>query len=339
MTGKPLTDDWRSWLRLNVARGCLKESLYDKCVKEQGFSSEEVRTVLEETTGKKQDNTKETKEEDETTSLQGSFSKPLNNGWKEWLRLQLDQGAPKEELFLRCVQEQLNLDEVSQALGGYRARTYEPPRLPKPEFTKRTFTPRAWKLDTDLLEIYEIPNFLTSEECHRVIQAIDSGVLQQSVVTRGPADSRTSRTCHLRIEAPDGIAMQVEQKLRMLMGPHHDPTCAETLQGQRYGVGDYFHAHTDWFTPNTDEYETHCQVGGQRTWTIMVYLNNVDEGGGTKFENILREFVPSRGTALAWNNLDADSRTPNPWTLHEAMPVTNGTKYVLTKWYRERPMV
>jgi hypothetical protein len=28
---------------------------------------------------------------------------------------------------------------------------------------------------------------------------------------------------------------------------------------------------------------------------------------------------------------------PNPFTLHQGMPVIAGLKYIITKWYRERP--
>ena len=40
---------------------------------------------------------------------------------------------------------------------------------------------------------------------------------------------------------------------------------------------------------------------------------------------------------LAWCNLDGQGR-PNYATLHSGMKVYRGTKYVITKWYRERPM-
>lgn len=36
---------------------------------------------------------------------------------------------------------------------------------------------------------------------------------------------------------------------------------------------------------------------------------------------------------MAWNNLGADGQ-PNPATLHEALPVIRGLKYVITKWFR-----
>jgi prolyl 4-hydroxylase len=31
--------------------------------------------------------------------------------------------------------------------------------------------------------------------------------------------------------------------------------------------------------------------------------------------------------------------SPNPWTQHSGQPVEAGTKYIVTKWFRERPFV
>ena len=57
--------------------------------------------------------------------------------------------------------------------------------------------------------------------------------------------------------------------------------------------------------------------------------------GETVFADLERPFTPVAGMALAWNNLRSDG-SPNPHTLHEAMPVKQGKKYVITKWFRER---
>ncbi len=111
---------------------------------------------------------------------------------------------------------------------------------------------------------------------------------------------------------------------------------SEPMQGQRYDIGEYFKAHTDWFAPGTNEFDKHTRRGGQRTWTVMVYLNNVEAGGETRFERIGRDFRPVAGLGLAWNNLKADG-SPNAATLHEALPVLQGRKYVITKWFREKP--
>ena len=46
--------------------------------------------------------------------------------------------------------------------------------------------------------------------------------------------------------------------------------------------------------------------------------------------------TPRAGNLLAWNNLDAIGE-PNSYSLHQGMPVTEGVKYIITKWHRERP--
>lgn len=191
---------------------------------------------------------------------------------------------------------------------------------------------RAWRLATELVQLYEIPQLASAEECRTLIGLIESS-LQPSTVTHGPQDYRTSRTCHLgRLESP--LVAQLDARLAALVGV--DPACSEPLQGQCYDPGQYFRAHTDWFAPGTAEHEEHCRVGGQRTWTVMVYLNTVLEGGETCFPQVGRAYTPIRGFGLAWNNLQVDG-SPNPHTLHEALPVREGRKWVITKWFRERP--
>ena len=60
------------------------------------------------------------------------------------------------------------------------------------------------------------------------------------------------------------------------------------------------------------------------------------EGGETFFPSAGIKVTPRAGNLLIWNNMDADGH-PNPASLHQGMPVLAGTKYVITKWYRERP--
>jgi len=80
-----------------------------------------------------------------------------------------------------------------------------------------------------------------------------------------------------------------------------------------------------------------ASVQGNRTWTFMVYLNHVMEGGGTKFFAIDKVIQPKVGMAVVWNSLYPDG-VVNPDTLHAGLPILQGQKYVITKWFRECPL-
>lgn len=269
--------------------------------------------------------------------------RPLSDDWRDWLRLNRDRGCDRAVLYRRAADEGFDPMAIALELGAPEL-VLSPSEvvaaaeqgfwqaMARAPLTDPDHWPRAWRLDTDRAQIYDIPDLLSPDECAGVITAIDAALVP-STVTRGPSDYRTSRTCHLA-SADAALAAALDARFAALIGV--DPALAEPLQGQRYDPGQYFKAHTDWFAPGTAEYEEHTGLGGQRTWTVMVYLNNVEAGGETVFARIGRRFTPLAGLALAWNNLLVDG-SPNPATLHEAMPVERGCKYVITKWFRAEP--
>src|SRR3546814_16205922 len=67
-----------------------------------------------------------------------------------------------------------------------------------------------------------------------------------------------------------------------------------------------------------------------------IYMNLPVAGGATRFNAIDKTIHPETGKLLAWNNRRPDGLL-NPATLHHGMKVRSGTKYIITKWFRERP--
>lgn len=195
--------------------------------------------------------------------------------------------------------------------------------------------PNAWKLDTPLVQIYEVPEFLTPAECDRTISIINSNLTQSGVSGGSPSTYRTSRTGHIEEVDPDW-ARFLDYKMAAVLGV--DPRFSEGIQGVRYDKEQYFKEHCDWFDEvrYDEEEDSALEQLGQRTWTFMVYLNDVIKGGETKFRRLNRTFVPRRGSAVVWNNLYPDGHG-NPFTNHEAMPILEGHKYVITKWFRSKP--
>ncbi|HSG34007.1 MAG TPA: 2OG-Fe(II) oxygenase [Sphingomonadaceae bacterium] len=189
------------------------------------------------------------------------------------------------------------------------------------------------KVPTDRIEMFTLPGFLPKELCEGLMRLIDENRRPSTIAdANGDQYFRTSETCDLAPDLPEVIELE-----RLLFALNRiDPVHGEPVQGQRYEVGQEFKAHTDYFQPDGVDFEKYCSVAGQRTWTFMVYLNTVTAGGATRFKVINKTFQPKQGTLVCWNNRRPDLSC-NAATLHHAMKVRKGLKYVITKWYRERP--
>jgi prolyl 4-hydroxylase len=183
------------------------------------------------------------------------------------------------------------------------------------------------------LELYIVRHFLDPDLCRQLIERIDTKRRPSEIADDiGDAHFRTSETCDLG--EPDPAVAKANEAIDALLGL--PPSLGEPLQGQRYAPGQEFKPHTDTFEPTGADFFLHCAERGNRSWTAMIYLNEPEEGGATRFKAIGKIVQPETGKLLAWNNLLPDGR-PNPATLHQGMKVRLGTKYILTKWYRERP--
>ena len=185
---------------------------------------------------------------------------------------------------------------------------------------------------SDRIDLFALRQFLTPAECGGLIAQIDANRRPSTIAdANGDAYFRTSETCDF--DHADRLVVALGAKLAWISGI--DPAYGEPLQGQRYGIGQEFKAHTDYFDVDGADFEKFCTTSGQRSWTFMIYLNDVSAGGGTRFPELGRTFRPAQGALLAWNNRLPDG-SGNPATLHQGMAVRKGAKYVVTRWYRER---
>jgi prolyl 4-hydroxylase len=184
------------------------------------------------------------------------------------------------------------------------------------------------------LDLFILRGFIDEKDCAALCALIDGNRRPSTIADdQGIASFRTSETCDLDPAHP--LSAQVRTRLSELTGipANH----GEPLQGQRYAPGQEFRPHTDTFNPNGADYYFHCAEAGQRSWTAMLYLNQPEDGGATRFKVIGKTIQPETGKLILWNNLLPDG-SPNQATLHQGMKVRRGTKYVLTQWYRQRPI-
>ena len=270
----------------------------------------------------------------------------IDDSWKEWIRLNRSRGCDIDGIFRILVDHGFDYDQVRDELGCEPTKPLDQIENPlagenqtDDSFLDGTTDPEgprvvlgnALQVQTDEAEIFVVEDFLNATECDQLIELIRSKLRASTIVTPNNEDPnfRTSRTCDL-CNLGDELVKDVDQRICKYLGIN--PTYSEGIQGQYYNVGEEFKAHTDAF--GESELESQDRGQGQRTFTCMVYLNDVEKGGGTRFVNLDHTEVPKAGKLLIWNNLGADNRE-NSFTMHHGMPVESGFKAVITKWFRE----
>jgi prolyl 4-hydroxylase len=124
----------------------------------------------------------------------------------------------------------------------------------------------------------------------------------------------------------DAVVAQLVKRIAAIAGL--PPAHAEPLGVLRYGPGQEYRPHYDYYTDDRHQ--------AQRVATVFVYLNHVEEGGGTDFPRLGVKVDPARGKAVKFLNCDAEAK-PNPETLHAGLPVIRGEKWLATLWFWDRP--
>ena len=222
----------------------------------------------------------------------------------------------------------LNNEDIDWILAACNFKT-KPKDLDYSTFYNNQICSIATPITTEKAQIYCIENFLTPIDCKLLIGVIEQDAKRAKTVS-GISDKRTSSLSSLRyMDHP--FYLSIERKLTDLMDLH--PYQGETIQGQRYEIGEFYKAHFDSFSKDIANIEDFIVWQGDRTWTNMIYLNDVEKGGETNFPDLKIKIKTKRGMLLAWNNLKTDG-SRNVLTKHEALPPESGKKYIVTKWWR-----
>ncbi|OQV15947.1 Prolyl 4-hydroxylase subunit alpha-2 [Hypsibius exemplaris] len=145
-------------------------------------------------------------------------------------------------------------------------------------------------------------------------------------------------TAHYRISKSawlnskdDRVVELINQRIGMLTGLDMD--YAEELQIANYGIGGHYEPHFDF--ARKAESKAFTSLGmGNRVATFLLYMTDVEAGGGTVFPRLNLSLWPKKGSAAFWYNLykngEGDLRTR-----HAACPVLSGVKWVSNKWIHE----
>jgi prolyl 4-hydroxylase len=188
--------------------------------------------------------------------------------------------------------------------------------------------------------VVTLARVLGDEECERLI-ALAAPRLRRSTVTdpqtgtNVAADHRNSDGMFFRLREEPFIA-QLDERFSTLMNCPVEN--GEGLQVLRYGPGGQVRPHFDFLVPSNATNSESIARSGQRLSTLIVYLNDVLEGGETVFPEIGLSVVPRRGDALYFEYTNSRVQVDLK-TAHGGAPVGRGEKWVVTKWMRARRFV
>jgi prolyl 4-hydroxylase len=176
-----------------------------------------------------------------------------------------------------------------------------------------------------------ISAFLSPAECRYLIER-SAGLMQPATVV----DPRTGNLVRDPIRLTSAASFPFVQEDPALHAINRRIAAAtnttyeqgEPLQVLRYNRGDQYKLHSDALPPDSSS---------QRTITLIVALDVNYTGGETSFPRLGISWRGETGDALIFRNVDGAGE-PDQRVRHCGMPVTRGTKHLLSKWVRCRPL-
>lgn len=179
-----------------------------------------------------------------------------------------------------------------------------------------------------------VENFLTDEECNKIIEIGKPNLVNSLVANpkKNQVDNKVRTSTQYWIHRSKDpllmkIAKRVSDKVKIPIENQ------EKLQILHYDPGQFYKKHYDACIDNTKNCKDDFKRRGPRDITTFIYLNDVNEGGETAFNNVGIKVRPKKGTAIFWRNLDNTKTQRHPCSLHQALP-PKGEKWALTVWSR-----
>lgn len=185
-----------------------------------------------------------------------------------------------------------------------------------------------------------LTHVLDDDECAQLIE-LARGRLRPSTIVdprsgRDVANGQRGSEGMFFRPAENELVARLDERLAELM--NLPLSHGEGLQVLHYPTGAGSDAHFDFLLPTNTSNAASVARSGQRMSTLVVYLNDVPQGGCTSFPSAGWAVAPQRGNALYFEYCNSQGQL-DPASLHASEPVLAGEKWVATKWMRQQPFV
>lgn len=185
--------------------------------------------------------------------------------------------------------------------------------------------------------IYTIDNFLSPEECDHFIK-VSKDKLERALVSGDSkgfvSKGRSGQNCWIP-HNKDTILLGIATRISQLVD--YPLKNAESFQFIYYNEEQKYGCHYDSWKFDKSEKSARClKRGGQRMVTALVYLNDVEEGGDTRFTRLDLNVKPSKGRLLVFHDTLKGTNIVHPLSEHSGTSVIKGEKYAFNLWFRQQ---
>lgn len=275
----------------------------------------------------------------------------MSTSWRNWIAGNLQRGCTQQALIESMLQADFDAAIAANCIACVANDV-----SPEPEPTNNANLP--YQYETSLVaagnsidlfdrsvkvslrvsrpDIVVVDEFMSGEECEQLIEQSRRKLTPSAIVDPRTgkfqviADRSSEGTYFQRGESP--LISRLDRRISELMNWPEDH--GEGIQILHYGVGAQYKPHFDYFPENESGGALQMTQSGQRVATLVMYLNEVTEGGETVFPDVGISITPKRGSAAYFAYFNSLGQV-DPATLHGGAPVLAGEKWIATKWMRQ----
>lgn len=182
-----------------------------------------------------------------------------------------------------------------------------------------------------------VDDFVTEAERNHIIKLARKNLAAAKVSTIGEnafSEKRTGSVAWVKHDQTPMVRGLVRRVSEIVDIPVDH---SESLQVIHYGVTEEYQAHFDGYDVTTEKGRLRTARGGQRVLTALMYLNEVEAGGGTGFPKLKLEVEPIPGRMVLFHNIDSKGANRHKKSLHGGLPVIAGEKWACNLFFREHP--
>lgn len=207
------TPDWKSWIQTNIDNGADKDQIFYILI-DEGFSFDAICQEMQ-----------------HEPTLKTEFTQD----WLSWIETNVSTGNDKNGIFKILLNHGFSYDAIRAKMNfeptvpTYKIVDPLSTNIQHQEATDITvfgtplskeflFIPNSVKLDSEVLTLFHLENFLNQDECDHVIESIKTELRPSELSSYEPDRKfRTSKTCDLG-SLKDPVIEKIDHRICRLLG-------------------------------------------------------------------------------------------------------------------------